>query len=331
MKSRPSSDSAILEQASAWAVRLSADDISDADFEALDAWLALAPEHGPALTLAQGLWDALDEDRPALDAALVRSAPSKLSSLVTGAGPRRLGGGRPWRLAAAGLTAAAAAVVALVIVPGIDGRTIVYTTAPGEQKTVTLADGTTIAMNGGSTLSVRFSAEERRVEMESAEAAFDVAHDAYKPFRVVVGESKVEVLGTAFDIRRDADATRVSVSRGVVRVSDLADPTHSVRLTRGQEVEREDRRGALDVVATPAETAGWRTGRLVYDDRPLADVVEDLNRAYARPIRLAGDVADLRLTGVLELDDQAKVIRRLEAFLPVSASDRGGVIELRPR
>jgi transmembrane sensor len=186
-------------------------------------------------------------------------------------------------------------------------------------------------MNGGSTLSVRMSGVERLVEMGEAEAAFDVAHDADRPFRVTVGESRIEVLGTAFDVRRDAGATRVSVTRGVVQVSDLADASRNVRLTLGQSVTRPDATGELMITPGPTEPAGWLAGQLIYDDRPLSEVVDDLNRAYPTPVRVTGGADRLRFTGVLALDGQDETLRRLESFLPVVVERREGFIELRPR
>lgn len=323
----------VMEQASAWAVRLAGDEATEADFLALEAWLALSPDHAEAYTRAEGLLAALDEDRAALDAALTRAAPSAATgtskSLSRTTRPTRPAG--PWRWTGGGLAVAAAAAIAVVVAPSLGSHADVYVTAPGEQRTVALADGSTIVMNGASRLTVRLNRQERLVEMASAEAAFDVAHDANRPFRVTVGESRVEVLGTAFDIRRGPGETRVAVTRGVVRVSDLADPDHNVRLTRGQTVERDDDDGVLQVETVAPETAGWRTGRLFYENRPLSEVVADLNRAWPTPIRLIGDAGALRFTGVLALDSQAATIRRLEAFLPVTAVQRDGVIELRAR
>ncbi len=117
-----------------------------------------------------------------------------------------------------------------------------------------------------------------------------------------------------------------------MRVSDLNDPAHNVRLGRGQSVERDDSDGDLQVSDGAAETAGWRNGRLIYENRPLSEVATDLNRAYATPIRLTGDVGALSFTGVLTLDDdQTATLRRLEAFLPVRAVQTDGAVELRAR
>ncbi|WP_395945025.1 FecR family protein [Brevundimonas sp.] len=322
----------VLEQASAWAVRLSDAAATEADWLALEDWLAQSPDHAAAYTEAEGLLAALDDERGALDAALTRAAAADVGP----APPTRLRrtpapGRRRW-MVGAGLAVAAAVVAGVALTPALMGATTVYVTAPGEQRTVTLGDGSTLVLNGGSRLTVRMTGRERSVEMDQAEAAFDVAHDASRPFRVTVGESRVEVLGTAFDIRRDSVSTRVAVTRGLVRVSDLDDPARNVRLGRGQSVERDDGDGVLQVSAGAAETAGWRTGRLIYEDRPLSDVATDLNRAYATPIRLTGDVGALRFTGVLALDgDQTATLRRLEAFLPVRAVPTDGAVELRAR
>lgn len=330
MTRRPTHSQTVIDQASAWVVRLGGDEVSEADYLALEAWLALSPEHPEAFTEAEALWAALDQDRSTLDAALVRSAPKAL----TQSSPVGVGNGasrRRWPWAAAAMAVAAALVMALLLGPALAGRTVVYVTAPGEQKTISLADGSTINMNGGSRLSVRLTAKARLVDMGSAEAAFDVAHDASRPFLVTVGQSQVEVLGTAFDVRRDAATTRVSVARGVVRVSDLADPGHKVRLTAGQTVARADADGALAVTEGPVTTAAWQSRRLVYDRTPLSEVAADLSRAYPTPVRAVGGAEAVRFTGVLVLDDQASTLRRLETFLPVTSSVRDGVVELRPQ
>jgi transmembrane sensor len=324
MTPRPDPSSSVLEQASAWAVRLAAEDATEADFLALEVWLEQSPDHVLAYNQAEGLLAALDDDRAALDAVLSRAASTTATTTHSPSQRSSSRRAKPWRWAAGAFTVAAAVVAAVALTPALVGRTEVYVTAPGEQRTIALADGSTIVLNGGSRLSVRLNGRERRVEMASAEAAFDVAHDASRPFLVTVGESQVEVLGTAFEIRRDQAATRVAVTRG-------DDPARNVRLTKGQTVEREDDDGLLEVSPGSTEPAGWRTGRLVYEDRPLSEIVADLNRAYPMQIRTSGDVGALRFTGVIVLDDQASIIRRLETFLPVAAVQRDGVIELRSR
>lgn len=319
------------DQAAAWVVRLHADDVGEADWLGLEAWLAADPAHPQAYDEAEGLWAALGAHRDAIRTGL--------HPVATGAGrpvdlqSRRQArtAWRRWSVAAAPIAAALVAGV-LLIGPMIEGRAVTYVTAPGETREVTLKDGTTIAMNGGSRLTVRLTGETRTVQMEEAEAAFDVSHDPARPFLITVGESQVRVIGTAFNIRRDASSTQVSVSRGIVQVSDIQDPTQAVRLTIGESVSRDDASDRAFVSRGGADEAqAWRTGRLIYNDRPLSEVATDLSRAFATPVTVAADAASLKFTGVLELEDEDRVISRLEGFLPVTAYRAAGGIELRRR
>tara|TARA_R110002124_G_scaffold4125_1_gene25465 strand:- start:3916 stop:4914 length:999 start_codon:yes stop_codon:yes gene_type:complete len=322
-------DASAKARAAAWVARLHADDVGEADWLALEAWLAADPNHGAAYEEAEGLWAALDTHRDAIRAGLGTGRADGLADL-TGRRQARMS----WkRLSLAVVPLAAALVAGLLLVgPWIEGRGVTYVTAPGQTRDVVLKDGTMIAMNGGSRLTVRMTDTGRTVEMGQAEAAFDVTHDPARPFLIEVGESQVRVIGTAFNIRRDATTTRVSVLRGIVQVADIQDPARAVRLTVGESVSRDDRTDRAVIRRLGADEAqAWRAGRLIYNDRPLAEVATDLSRAFATPVVVAGDATALRFTGVLELDDETRVIARLEGFLPVTAYRAADRIELRRR
>lgn len=322
----PHPDEPMIEQAAAWVARLHADDVTESDWLRLEAWLAADDRHVLAYEEAEGIWAALGSQREAIRLRLDAGPVDNLVEL----GARRTTprNWRPWALAAAPMAAAVAAGL-LLIGPALDQRAVTYQTAPGETRDVVLKDGTRIAMNGGSRLTVQLTGDVRRVKMDQAQAAFDVAHDSNRPFLIDVGESQVRVIGTAFDIRRDETTTRVSVSRGLVQVSDLQTPSRAVRLTVGQSVARDDATDTAVVSSVdPATADGWRQGRLTYQDRPLAEVATDLGRAFGTPVVVSAGAADLRFTGVLELDDERRVIARLEAFLPVTATRANGQVRL---
>lgn len=320
------------DQAAAWVARLHADDVSEADWLALETWLAADPAHVDAYAEAEGLWAALGAHREAISAGLDPQDTDRSHGSIDLARRRNARGAwTRWSLAAAPLAAALVAGV-LLIGPMIEGRAVTYVTAPGQTRDVTLKDGTTIAMNGGSRLTVRMTGKSRTVEMGEAEAAFDVIHDPSRPFLVTVGESQVRVLGTAFNIRRDATSTRVSVSRGLVQVSDLQDASRAVRLSIGDAVSRDDATDRAVISRVGAgEAQAWRTGHLIYNDRPLSEVATDLSRAFSTPVTVADDAAAIRFTGVLELGDEDRVISRLEGFLPIKAYRAVGGYELRRR
>ncbi|RZJ43723.1 MAG: DUF4880 domain-containing protein [Brevundimonas sp.] len=304
-------DEEIAARAAAWVVRLRADDVTIEDWAAATDWLEADPAHRRAFDEAEGLWAAMD------DVAIAQAPP--VVDLAAHR-ERRKGMGRRWLVAAPAMAAAVAAAVLLAPLLG-STPTVVYRTAPGEIRSVTLEDGSKLQINGGSTLSVKMERGRRLVHMEQAEAVFDIAHDAGRPFLIDVGESQVRVLGTAFNIRRTAQVTEVSVLRGVVQVSDLDQPARKARLTVGQSVRRADVDNRMDVAPVDVRTAAaWTQGRRAYDDRPLGDIAADLSRAFSTPVTVAPDAADLRFSGVLLLDDEAAVIDRLERFLPIKAT-----------
>ena len=109
--------------------------------------------------------------------------------------------------------------------------TLVFTSAKGERKLVTLPDGTLLHLNSGSTLRIdgEFAKTNRYVFL-SGEALFDVRHNESLPFIVHVDSYDVKVLGTLFNVKAYAgDITNeVSLLRGKVEVFNRSDSKKTV-------------------------------------------------------------------------------------------------------
>lgn len=307
-------------EAADWIVRLQADDISEADALAFDAWLAASPAHVRAYDAALAVWREFDAAAPEIDEALKavrarRPHPSRRFYLAAGA-------------------VAAAAAVAVVVTPAWrpEAPPVDHATATGEHRTVALADGSTIELNAGTRLSVALGRHERRVVLEEGQAVFDVAADARRPFVIAAGDRTVRVVGTQFDVRRRDGRLSVTVAEGVVEVHPTAEAAgRAFRLRPGQRLDHVEGSPAARVIAAaPEEVLGWRSGRLVYRDRPLGEVVADLNEQFPTPIRLEDPaLAATPISGVLILDDQDAVIRRLALLVSVSAVRSGDGVTLR--
>lgn len=99
-----------------------------------------------------------------------------------------------------------------------------YATAFGERRHIALPDGSVIDLNSRSRVRIEFAHRQRRVELAEGEALFTVEHDAGRPFTVETGNGQVTVTGTRFDVRRDADGTRIAVAQGSVKVRDAPRP-----------------------------------------------------------------------------------------------------------
>lgn len=314
-------DEARREDAAAWVVRLEAGDLAEREAVDFDAWLSAAPANAAAF-----------------DAALAVSQTYAVAGPVVAhqlAG-RRAVASRPdvSRRAAVGFGAmAAAAALAVVVAPQLAGsQTQTYATAKGERRTVTLADGSTVDLNGGTRLTVALAPDARRVTLDEGQAVFDVAHSARRPFYVAAGDRMVRVVGTQFDVRRLAGKVSVTVARGAVEVRPSDGATgKAYRLHPGQRLEHDEGAATVQVAAAePAEVLGWRTGRLVYRGQPLSEVVADLNQQFPTPIRIEDPtLASTPISGVLVLDDQAAVIRRLALLVPISAVRSGPAVVLK--
>lgn len=311
-----------LGEASAWVARLQGEGLTETDGLAFDAWLDRSAENRVAYAAAVTTWHEFEAAAPelllALDAA--RRAPGRTL-------------GRGW-LAVGGAIAAAAALAVVVLPQTIQSpRAERYATARGQHLAVKLADGSTIDLNAQTRLAVTLARHGRRVVMGDGEAIFDVAADARRPFEIEAGGRVVRVVGTQFDVRNRADGLAVIVARGVVQVRGGPDgAAQTFVLHPGQRLDL-NTSGATRVSATnPADSFGWRSGRLVYRDEPLANVVADLNRQFREPIRIEDPkLAQSRISGVLILDNQADVLQRLALMLPIKAVRSDGDVLLQPR
>lgn len=298
-----------------WVVRLQSETADEGVWLAFDRWLSEEEGNGAAYDKALALSLEIDRLAPALR--------------------RRTGGVSliSWRTSAAAAALAASLALGWVLtsnhlpLSGVD----TYETAVGEHKTVTLADGSHIDLDGATRIAVRMESNARHVVMEKGEAIYEVAPDASRPFTIAAGDRQVRVVGTLFDVRSRDGAFAVTVGHGVVEVSavDQQSGEPAVRLTAGDRIEhvagKPDKRSAN---VSADDVFGWRNGRLVYRERPLSEVVADLNAHYAMPVSLADKRAASELfSGVLTLDNEADVVHRLTLLTSLwSTSTQAGYV-----
>ena len=220
--SRNSLNKQISDEAAEWFVEFStgeADARTRADF---DAWLRKSPEHVRAYLEMFPIWEdagRIDSRRTASTdelIALARSAQENVVPLGRGAESARRRRTRPMRLwytlAASLLLATVATFVWFFSQAGV------YATDIGEQRVVTLPDGSNIELDARSRIRLQFKATERRVQLLAGQALFRVTKDAQRPFIVESGVTEVRAVGTQFDVKRKQGGTIVTVVEGRVAV-----------------------------------------------------------------------------------------------------------------
>jgi transmembrane sensor len=292
-----------------WLARLAAPDLDETGLADFDAWLSDAAN---ARAFDEALGVTLEYQAAAW--AVIEGVNARPA--------RRPAAARGW-LIAGGLAAAATIAIALTPMSLFAPQAVAYDTAKGQHRTLTLADGSTVDLNAGSRLQVSLGARERRVVMGEGEAVFDVAHDPARPFVIAAGDRNVRVIGTRFDVRRRDGKLSVAVERGLVEV-DPADgaPGRGFRLHPGQRLDHLE--GAPDAklsAVEPLQVEAWKTGRLIFRDQLLGDIIADVNQQFAASPIVIDDpaLAQTKVSGVLVLDDQAAVIRRLALLAPIKA------------
>jgi transmembrane sensor len=280
-----------------------------ADWDAFADWLAEDPAHAAAYDVVA----LLDAD---LEALPVRpAAPVAANDEAHNVRPSR----RAWFGGAI-----AAALVAAITVPniGLFGDPNRIQTAPGEHRTLELADGSRIEINGGSIVTLD-EERPRFARLESGEAMFHVVHRESDPFVVETGGAQLVDLGTAFNVVRRDRATSVAVSEGIVVYNPHRD---NVRMVAGEGIEARDGDEKAPAVRKldSSTIGGWRSGQLVYADTPLSVVAGDLGRTAGISVSLAPEAADLPFRGVLVIGaDKARAVADLAALSGTRAERRG--------
>ncbi|WP_235830218.1 FecR family protein [Algihabitans albus] len=191
-----------------------------------------------------------------------------------------------------------------------------YDTEVGEHLQVDLADGSRLHLNTGSSLSVDFTGDRRRVLLHSGEVYFEISADPERPFVVDAGFGTATALGTSFSVRRHDRTFDVVVTSSRVEVSgpDLQ-PTvvaagEGVGVAAGgvRPFERSDIGTSL----------AWRSGRLVFDETSLDDAFRELDRyRRGRIVIVDASIAEIPVTGAFSITRVDAVLETIEETLPV--------------
>jgi transmembrane sensor len=213
-----------------------------------------------------------------------------------------------------------------------------YQTDIAQVQKIQLPDGTLITLSGKSRITAWDTGSERHVELLKGQAFFEVAKNPDKPFYVKAGDTLVRVIGTQFDVNRTTSLVRVAVLEGIVSVSDIPDNNktingqESLMITAGLQVSRNSDGGfsPVEKVAT-MNFANWRSGRLVYSNARLQDVIDDVNRYSRNQILLDETLHNIKVTIAFEVEQINSLPMLLTKMLPVVyARESSGAVLILP-
>ncbi len=301
-------------EAASWLVVLGREQVSVEDRAEFQRWLRQSERHRAAFESLKSLWGEMEilKELEDIGEAMVQ-APVPHTPLLR----RR------------GFLAAAASVLMVITAGGLFyanqwrglEQTAMFDTAVGEQRTVELADGSTVELNTDTSMSVAFSRGERAVELMRGEAHFAVAKDKRRPFVVTAGSKVVRAVGTAFTVRRrSGDLVEITVEEGTVALASVQPPTMPeenetsidtaplAQLTAGQSVVLKERVETVQQLpkAELDRKLAWRKGVLVYSGESLEEVIAEVSR-----------YTDIKI----EIADPALAGKPVAGYFPVSRID----------
>lgn len=211
-----------------------------------------------------------------------------------------------------------------------------YKTAIGQTSIITLPDGSKLTLDTGSSVRVTYSQTERGVYLLNGRAAFDVAKYQKRPFIVHAGERRVTATGTSFDVDKDPKRIEVTLVEGRVVVDSNATSAGQLRTTLTPGKRLVARPGVPDSVQdiNLAQAEAWRNGHLSFDNKRLAEVIEEMNRYSTKRIILAdASLQNIRIGGVFRTGKPIEMVEGLQQIYPISHdTDAAGniVVHLTP-
>lgn len=288
-----------------WHIRLR--DGDGAAWDAFADWLAEDPRHAEVYDEIERADLAIEPLLP--DVTFREAANDTDEPLAAPARPTRR-----WALAGGALAASIAAAIALA--PHLASDRYEVVTQAGERHLVTLDPATQVILNGSTRMT--FDRKDPRfASLAEGEALFRVRHDSANPFRLDVGENRVEDAGTVFNVVHDGGEVRVAVAEGRVVYNPEG---NAIALDAGQALVDRSGSDTVRVSHVPVETVGsWQKGRLVYLSAPLSQVAADLGRALGVRITVAPAIADRPFSGNIALDGSGpEQLDRLKLALNVA-------------
>jgi transmembrane sensor len=297
-------------EASAWLVRITSGNATTDDADALKRWRSISPSHNQAFDETVLLWRNMgratipDRRHRLSRRSVILSGSVAASAAVVGVGLSNLG-----------------------YLPSLTALTSDYATAVGQQRAFDLPDGSRATLDGDTALSLAYSAAERRLELASGAAVFEVAEDAVRPFVVTAAAGETMTFGRSFSIQHGSDDVVLECLDGLLDVRCRG----TVALRTGETVAYSaaglGERSILDL-----ETASsWRKGLLIFHNRSLENVVADVNRHRRGKVIIASQrLRSRRVSGVFHLSRPEEILRHLEVTLNVQSYGlAGGIVVLR--
>lgn len=192
-------------------------------------------------------------------------------------------------------------------------------TATGERRQLQGSDGSRIQLNTASAIDLRYSAEQRRLQLVRGEVSLDSNPNDNRPFRIDTRIGQLATLDGQLLLRENDQGLLLAVRRGEVT---LFPTSASPRRVLPGETLQVWASGSFQAVTLHGDPWGWTDGVLSVQQMPLGEFIAELARYRPGLLRCAPEVADLKVSGTYQLADTGQILQLLTRSLPVRVDYR---------
>jgi transmembrane sensor len=364
MPKHPKLNTQIYAEAGDWFVTCRSGPLDEPLRRKFDAWLRQSPQHLSAYLELAAIWNegpALDSQRRWDTETLIAQAIADQTSVVSLANAATSARATPastrvrWMAASIAVITVGAALVLWAQL----FREPTYVTQIGEQRSIALADGSTVELNARSKVRVRYSKHERALQLLEGQALFRVAKDPSRPFIVTADDTRVRAVGTQFDVNKKREGTVVTVVEGQVSVltsvvdarvdpvavemsmpsipksaaeSKASNPpavAGAILLTAGEQITVTDTAAKEVTHPDVARAIAWTQRQLVFDAATLTEVAEEFNRYNQRQLIVRDpELYEFHISGVFASTDPEALLQFLRERAGVRVVETDSAIYL---
>lgn len=288
--------------------------------ESLRKWVEEEPDNKQELAGMLKIWDGMEplRDDPDLAADRLAAVTAEQQSTVVSKTGNKTRVPLWW---SAGLAASLVVIsLSVWLVQTMAYRADIYSTGIGEQKSLSLADGSEVNLNTDTRIRVIYSDDKRQIDLQRGEALFSVAHDPLRAFEVIADNVSARALGTEFVVYKKGKEVSVTVLDGHVRVQHVVqDETLESNLHKGEGVAFVDDNESISLASKElARIQAWRDGRIKFDSSSLREVVEELNRYREHKFVIGSEeLNELAVSGAFAIADSDQFLKTLAMTFPV--------------
>jgi len=308
--SQPYSDQA-RDEAINWFLHLQDELGGNLDNPQFQLWLMASPEHRSAFQAIEQQWQWTERFKQ-------QNFPAKTEALLfRPENTNKVNRLRYKRWLNLSLAASIVMAIGLGLFSsqGLYGLSHTYRVEKGENKTIVLADGSTIDLNTNSEVNVHFNHSLRKVELIRGEAFFTVQHNPLRPFTVHVANVTLRDIGTAFNVYQKADQVNVAVEEGIVEVKNQSSQS---LVNAGQQAKIRNNEMIKVSAAEIDMTTAWRKGELIFRGSRLDEVLNEIGRYHDVQIQLTNkNLAALAVTGNFKTDQLDIMLNAVSNLLSV--------------